>query len=145
MSRTPAEFAALLGRFGESLNDLQPELQDLASQIVDDLRAGIRSQGLIDTGALIGSVRAQATSNTLEISMLDYGMYNNYGVNGTSGVKNGIVRRVEFGVAPPPRSGEFYSFRSREFGIRSRQFFTMENLNAQLADEITITITGIFN
>ena len=145
MSRTVAQFEAMLGRFGESIRDLQPELQELADQIVTDLKAGIRAEGLVKTTALVDSVRAQVTSNTLEISMKDYGMYNNYGVKGLDGVKNGVVREVEANVNPQPRLGLYYQYRKREFGIPSRQFFTMTGLRSQLVEEITTTITGTFN
>ncbi len=142
--RTTGEFIALLGRFGESLQDLQPELQEISEQIVEDLKAGIRAQGLVDTGDLLRSVRAQATSNSLEISMLSYGLFNNYGVGGSESSPTNL-KKVEFGVTPRPSSEPYYRFRKRRFGIQSRQFFTVENLQQQVGEEILITITGTFN
>ena len=111
---TVDEFILELDQFGQNLQDLSPVLQELGNQIVE----GVRSRAPYKTGALRSSIRAYVTNNQLEIEMLYYGAFQNYGVMGTMGVKNGTVNPVQWGISPTP-SGvtPFYAFKTRKWGI----------------------------
>ena len=105
---TASEMARRIGQFGESLNDLQPEIEQLMGGIVRDLKANAPT----DTTRLRSSIRGEATSKTMTLYMNDYGFFQNYGVLPTTQIKP-----VEFGVGERPRQGLFYSFQKRKFGI----------------------------
>jgi len=133
-----------IGQFGESLNDLQPELEQLMADIVLELKA----DSPVDTGALRSSIRGEATSNSLTLFMNDYGMFQNYGVGPTS--KYGVgPRTVEFGINPRPSSEPFYMYKKRTFGLqpyRGTGWFSLQNIQDQFAEELgTEIIARTFN
>lgn len=135
---TVDEFERALGNFGQRLQDIGPTLQSIAELIQIDLRASYIASGLKTGGPLETSLRVTADGNTLSINMLDYGMYNNYGVLPTPSFKNGgdPVKQTYF--------GRMFSYKTRQFGLPSRQFFDYENIQQQLADQIAIEITDNF-
>lgn len=126
------DFIAELDQFGQELSDLSPVLQELG----DSITADMRSKAPVDTGALRNSIRAVVTYNSLEIDMLYYGAFQNYGVNGT---QESLARPVQFGVQPRPTSEPFYAFKKRRFGLRPRQFFDMDILEQLVVDTLTET------
>ena len=126
---TVEEFENQLADFGESIRDLSPIL----NQIAEDIAEQIRQAAPVDTGRLRNSVNAFVTANSLEITMLYYGAFQNYGVNGTS---DNIANRVEFGVAPRPSSEPFYAFKSREFGLPPKRFFNLDDLQSLVAQRV---------
>ena len=102
-----------IDRFGESLNDLQPEIEAIRDEIVSDLKGNAPS----DTGALRSSIRGEATTNSLTLYMNDYGFFQNYGVNSGNGAKPAI-KVPRFGISEQPRSAPFYAFQGGMFGIK---------------------------
>ncbi len=135
---TLTEFEQRLGAFGESIQDLQPTLTNIADLIEQDLKASYSSVGLKTGGPLWNSLKATATADTLTINMLDYGMYNNYGVMPTPSFKNG-------GQAPKETYfGRMFKYNDREFGLPRRQFFDFNDIENQIAEGIAIEITNNF-
>ena len=126
---TVEEFENQLADFGESIRDLSPIL----NQIAEDIAEQIRQAAPVDTGRLRNSVNAFVTANSLEITMLYYGAFQNYGVNGT---QDNIANRVEFGVAPRPSSEPFYAFKSRRFGLPPKRFFNLDDLQSLVAQRV---------
>ena len=119
-----------LGQFGQDIQDLSPVLQELGDQITADMKSKVP----VDTGALRNSIRAVVTYNSLEIDMLYYGAFQNYGVNGT---QDRTANRVQFGVTPRPTTEPFYAFKKRRFGLRPRQFFDMDLLEGLVVSTLT--------
>lgn len=133
-----------LDQFGESLNDLQPELENLMSDVVSELKRNAP----VDTGALRNTIRGEATSNSATLFMNDYGMFQNYGVGPTS--KMGVgPRKVEFGISPRPSSEPFYMYKKRQWGLqpyRGTGWFSMENILDRFTEELgTEVIARTFN
>lgn len=126
---TVEQFEEQLADFGESIRDLSPILNQIAEDIADQ----IRQAAPVDTGRLRNSVNAFVTANSLEITMLYYGAFQNYGVNGT---QDNIANRVEFGVAPRPSSEPFYAFKSRRFGLPPKRFFNLDDLQSLVAQRV---------
>ncbi len=73
MAITVEQMMSQLDQFGESLNDLQPDIQNLMDDIVVELKAN----SPVDTGSLRSSIRGEATSDTMTLFMNDYGMFQN--------------------------------------------------------------------
>lgn len=121
-----------LGQFGQDISDLSPVLQELGDEITREMRSKVP----VDTGALRNSIRAQVTYNSLEIDMLYYGAFQNYGVNGT---QDGIADKVQFGIQPRPTSEPFYAFKKRRWGLRPRRFFNMDLLEQLVVETLTET------
>ena len=121
------DFIAELEGFGQELSNISPVLQELGDRITADMKANAPD----DTGALKNSIRAVVSDNKLEIDMLYYGAFQNYGVNGT---EDYVANKVQFGVTPRPKPEPFYSFKKRKFGLRPQQFF-----NLDLLEELVIT------
>lgn len=126
---TVEQFEEQLADFGESIRDLSPILNQIAEDIADQ----IRQAAPVDTGALRRSIDTFVTVNSLEITMLYYGAFQNYGVNGT---QDNIANRVEFGVAPRPSSEPFYAFKSRRFGLPPKRFFNLDDLQSLVAQRV---------
>lgn len=123
------DFIAELEGFGQELSNISPVLQELGDRITADMKADPNLP--VASGALKTSIRAVVSDNKLEIDMLYYGAFQNYGVNGTS---DNIANKVQFGVTPRPTSEPFYAFKKRKFGLRPQQFF-----NLDLLEELVIT------
>ena len=105
-----------IDRFGESLNDLQPEIEAIRDEIVSDLK-GNAPVAKVNGGSLRSSIRGEATSNSLTLYMNDYGFFQNYGVNPAEGTGVAIAPPT-FGISVKPRGGnKFYSFQKRMFGL----------------------------
>lgn len=126
---TVEQFEEQLADFGESIRDLSPILNGIAVDVAEQ----IRSAAPVDTGALKRSIDAFVTANSLEISMLYYGAFQNYGVAGTEGPS---VDRVEFGVQPRPTSEPYYAFKTRQFGLPPQRFFNLDDLQSLVAQRV---------
>ena len=136
---TVEQFTARLGAWGESIQNMQPTLDSIAEIVTPQIKQRYRESGLKTGGPLYNSIQADATSNTtVTISMLDYGLYNNYGVNPTPSFINGggMVKTNNFGTK--------FKYGSRTFGLPSRQFFDVETLQERIAQDIAIEITEQF-
>ena len=139
---TVAEFEARLGAFGESIQALEPTLANIAELVEADLKSNLDRVLNRQTGDLHRSIRTTATDDTLTISMLDYGFYNNFGVLPTPSFRNGGGNpiKIDFGT----RNGDYFMYGNREFGLPSRQFFSYDNLQSQIAETIALQITENF-
>jgi len=134
---TVNEFEQQLGNFGQNLEDITAILLQIAGPIVDD----IKSQAPVDTGALKQSVQARVQGDSLFIEMLYYGMFQNFGVNGTD---DRVAREVPFGVSERPTSEPFYAFKQRRFGLPSRGFFDVDLITQIVADGVAQQLTEEF-
>lgn len=134
-----------IDQFGESLNDLQPEIEAIRDEIVSDLRGNAPRK----SGKLISSIRGEATSNSLTLYMNDYGFFQNYGVNpAPGGTMVGAIAPPTFGISVKPRGGnEFYSFQKRMFGLEPNRgnsqyqgpdggWFSIEQIKEEFAQEL---------
>lgn len=126
---TVEEFENQLANFGESIRDLSPILNGIA----EDITAQIRRAAPVDTGRLRQSINAFVTANSLEITMIYYGAFQNYGVNGT---QDNIANQVEFGISQRPSSEPFYAFKSRRFGLPPQRFFNLDDLQTLVAQRV---------
>ena len=134
---TVNEFEQQLGNFGQNLEDITAILLQVAGPIVDD----IKSQAPVDTGALKQSVQARVQGDSLFIEMLYYGMFQNFGVNGTD---DRVAVEVPFGVSERPTSEPFYAFKQRRFGLPSRGFFDVDLITQIVADGVAQQLTEEF-
>lgn len=126
---TVEEFENQLANFGESIRDLSPILNGIA----EDITAQIRRAAPVDTGRLRQSINAFVTANSLEITMIYYGAFQNYGVNGT---QDNIANKVEFGISQRPSSEPYYAFKSRRFGLPPQRFFNLDDLQTLVAQRV---------
>lgn len=126
---TVEEFENQLANFGESIRDLSPILNGIA----EDITAQIRRAAPVDTGRLRQSINAFVTANSLEITMIYYGAFQNYGVNGT---QDNIANQVEFGISQRPSSEPYYAFKSRRFGLPPQRFFNLDDLQSLVAQRV---------
>ncbi len=126
---TVEQFEEQLADFGESIRDLSPIL----NQIAQDVAAQIKAAAPVDTGRLKQSISAFVTANSLEITMLYYGAFQNYGVKGT---EDNIANKVEFGITPRPSSEPYYAFKTRRFGLPPKRFFNLEDLQSLVAQRV---------
>ena len=127
MAKTLEEMMADIGQFGESLRDLQPDIEQLMTNIVGDMKR----MAPVDTGALRNSIRGEATSNSMTLYMNDYGNFQNYGVG-----PNSVIKKVEFGISPRPSSEPFYMFKTRKFGLNAQEWFSLEQIKEEFAQEL---------
>ena len=126
---TVEEFSQELSQFGQELQDLSPILANIEASITNQ----IKSDAPEETGRLKGSIRTFVTNNTLEIEMVYYGAFQNYGVNGT---EERTARKVQFGVSPRPTSEPFYAFKKRRFGLRAQDFFDIDQLQEFVGQQL---------
>lgn len=121
------EFENMLSEFGETLNNIDFMLLNVSGPIVDEMR----SKSPIKTGALKSSITSIVSKNKLTFNMLVYGAFQNYGVKGTEDNK---AKKVQFGVEPRPLNEPFYAFKTRRFGLKSRDFFNIDEITDKVAD-----------
>ena len=122
----------------DGLENLDRELQALATEIITEMRAMAPK----DTGDLQKSIKFQLDRYSFRLEMLNYGAFQNYGVSGTNGVRTpfnlsdsdfrGEVK-TPFGISTPISDGDF-NYRSRKFGIPSRQFYDLEQIQNRLGE-----------
>ena len=123
---TVDELTYNLRALGQEMADTSSWLNKVGEEIVSSIKAVTP----VDTGALKNSVSYIIKGDSLLINMLDYGVYQNYGVNGT---ESSEANPVEFGVQPRPSSEPFFAFKTRRFGLRPRSFFNMDTITNQVA------------
>ena len=149
MALNPQQIFNALEDIGESIpQSLDDALFSAAQIVIDEIKSDPNFP--VDSGALRDSLRARIIDGQfLGISMLNYGYFQNFGVQGTSNEK------TQYGVDEvtktflPPRNGDKYSFDSSKqliggdlpFGVRKsihkkglngQQFFD----TAQMIDRI---------
>tara|TARA_R110001632_G_scaffold183961_1_gene304039 strand:+ start:113 stop:565 length:453 start_codon:yes stop_codon:yes gene_type:complete len=149
---TTEEFERALEGFGETLGNLSPVLFDLGGQIVDEMKRNVPQ----DTGNLKSSIKAVIDEDSLSFQMLAYGLFQNFGVkpdyNTSSkhkpfnsrfgGIQN--PQEVPFGVEPQPLSGNFYTYKTRKFGLPQRKFFDVDDIATIIADGVAQQLTTDF-
>ena len=127
----------------DGLENLDRELQALATEIVTEMRTLAPK----DTGDLQKSIKFQLDRYSFRLEMLNYGAFQNYGVSGTNGVRTpfnlsdsdfrGEVK-APFGITDPISDGDF-NYTSRRFGIPSRQFYDLEQIQNRLEELVLST------
>ena len=131
------EFEQQLEGFGQSLTDISAILLQIAGPIVDD----IKSAAPFKDGYLKDSIQARVQGDSLFIEMLYYGMFQNFGVNGT---EDRIADEIPFGVSERPLSEPFYAFKQRRFGLPARGFFDVDLITEIVADGVAQQLTEEF-
>lgn len=144
---TVEQFAEQLQDLGENLSNMQTILTEVAGQIVDDMKADAPS----DSGDLKRSIRARITESDLEIQMLSYGVFQNYGVDGMS---QSVADRVpRFGIDPQPSSGNKFGFsgdyemiggdlpfgarkKIYQLGLKPQHWFNLDDMTEIIAEYV---------
>lgn len=157
MALSPEQIAREIQDIG---TDLPQTLAEAINAAADIAVSSVRANAPVDSGRLASSISAQfdTTTLTLGISMLDYGFFQNYGVQGTKNEK------IQFGIpevvkqAIPPRSGDTFSFDPTKrmiggdlpFGVRvsihqkglnAKQFLDVESFVSQVAELVNENLT----
>ncbi len=148
---TVDQFENALGSFGESLSDMSNILLNIGGRIVDDIKAGAP----VDSGALRDSIKAVIEDDALTIEMLYYGIFQNYGVDGTVNAPARVV--PAFGV-PQPQAGNRFGFSGNfqmiggdlsfgarktiyKMGLRPQSFFDIDAISQAVADGVAEQLT----
>ena len=123
------------------------------TQDLDNLAYQIRRLAPQDTGRLRSSIALRAAGATGDVSvvlqMLDYGLYQNFGVNASDGVRpftsltsTSAPRRDPYGVtAEGQRYGDYSYNQPRRYGLPATVFFDVETLLNEIA---TLAEEGVF-
>lgn len=142
---TVDELNARLSQFGQQAVNLSDILATIGGEITSD----IKRKAPVNTGALRASISFQVNMNSLELEMLNYGVFQNYGVKGTEndpGVKStpdGI-----FGIA----AGYKFQFKSQTIGgslpfpvrrsiakrgLKPQNFFSLKDITDEVVERLT--------
>lgn len=127
---TVEQFESQLAQFGQQLNNLDAHLLTIGAELI----AQIKMVAPEDIGELKRKLQAVVDNNTLKIAMLDYGLYQNFGVSGTQDSLGQTVTGVL--EESMPRNGEFYAFKTRRFGLRAQSFINVDQLEIQIAQRL---------
>ena len=140
------QMVARLDTFGRHVVDLSDILTQIGSEITTQIKNNLRT-GPDATGALRNSISFEATQDSLTLEMLNYGIFQNYGVDGT---KESRAKGVEQGVFGLP-AGTRFKFKSKtiggslpfsvrrsiaERGLKPKSFFSI----ADLKDEVILRL-----
>ena len=132
-----------LDQFGQRATDLS----EILTQIGSEITTQIRSRAPQDTGALKASIGFSVTTDSLTLEMLNYGVFQNYGVDGTDASP---AKGVEGGVFGLP-AGARFKFKSKtiggslpfpvrrsiaERGLKPKSFFSI----AEIKDEVILRL-----
>lgn len=141
---TVDDFIADLSSLGETLSNPQ----ELLAELGDNMVTTIKTQVPVDTGNLRNSIRWGFNGvNAIELFMLDYGVFQNYGVmpnyNNSSYHK---PFRNDFGgitqPQPAPGFGIGGGYRNRAFGLPARKFYDelqiTEYIGEQFLEDIIV-------
>ena len=153
MAKTVDEFIAQLEEFGQRAVDLS----DILSQVGSEITTKIKADAPSDTGALKSSISFEVNQDSLTLEMLNYGVFQNYGVGGTKSSPV-TLKRVEGGIFGIP-AGTRFRFKSLtiggslpypvrksivERGLQAKSFFSI----ADITQEVTLRLEeeiNIFN
>ena len=146
MSKSVDEFIGELQEFGRRATDLSDILTGIGQEITADLKAKAPKG---KTGNLTASISFQVTQDSLALEMLDYGVFQNYGVNGTDENANTEATETDFvgsfGTIP---KGHTFQFKKQtiggslpfpvrrsiaERGLNRQKFFDVNDLIAEVA------------
>ena len=144
---TVEQFEAQLGDLGENLMNMQTILTEIAGRIVDD----IKDAAPVNSGDLKRSIKAIVTDTELQIAMLNYGVFQNYGVDGMS---QSVANEVpQFGIDPQPANGRKFGFsgdytmiggdlpfgvrkKIYQLGVRPQPFFDIEDMSELITEYV---------
>ena len=142
---TVDEMNARLSQFGQQATDLT----DILTQIGSEITGQIKRNAPVDTGALKASISFQVGMNSLELEMLNYGIFQNYGVEGTENDPGAISTPDGiFGVA----AGYKFQFKSQTIGgslpfpvrrsiaqrgLKPKQFFNLRDITDEVVERLT--------
>lgn len=127
-----------LDQFGQRATDLSSILTQIGSEITTSVKA----KAPVDTGALRSSIQFGVTPTSLTLEMLNYGIFQNYGVDGT---KQAPAKGVEAGFGVP--AGYRFKFRSQtiggslpfpvrrsiaERGLKPKSFFSVADIKQEV-------------
>jgi len=117
----------------DPLEDLDKELQRLATRIVDEMRQNVPE----DTGDLKKSIQLNMDRYGFQISMLDYGAYQNFGVEGSKGSNDTIPTDLDFAIGSyGVKQGTTFKFgtdnNGGRFGIKRQTFFSLTRIQDRL-------------
>jgi len=123
----------------DHLEEIDQVIQMLATEVVDEMRANVP----VDTGDLRKSIKVTMDRYGFRLSMLEYGFFQNYGVDPKPRTLNNTTNsptspQNPFGVTEPLAFGN-YSYKSRKFGLASRQFFDLEDIQNRLIEVVEQT------
>lgn len=140
------DFENQLEGFGQSLTNLDDILLNVSGQIV----AQIKSNAPVDQGNLKNSIQAVIIDNQIQIQMLAYGLFQNYGVDG---MQQRVADPVPFGIEPRPTTGDRFGFSGNyemiggdlpiparksiyAYGIKPQRFFNLETITNYIETEV---------
>lgn len=153
MAKTVDEFIAQLEEFGQRAVDLS----DILSQVGSEITTKIKADAPDDTGALKSSISFEVNQDSLTLEMLNYGVFQNYGVGGTKSSPV-TLKRVEGGIFGIP-AGTRFRFKSLtiggslpypvrksivERGLQAKSFFSIADITQEVALRLEEEI-NIFN
>ena len=153
MAKTVDEFIAQLEEFGQRAVDLS----DILSQVGSEITTKIKADAPDDTGALKSSISFEVNQDSLTLEMLNYGVFQNYGVGGTKSSPV-TLKRVEGGIFGIP-AGTRFRFKSLtiggslpypvrksivERGLQAKSFFSIADITQEVAERLEEEI-NIFN
>ena len=142
---TVDEMNARLSQFGQQATDLS----DILATIGSDITAQVKRAAPVKSGDLQRSISFSVTMNTLEMEMLNYGVYQNYGVIGTENDPGAISTPDGiFGVAANYRFrfksqtiGGSLPFQVRKSiaqkGLKPKQFFNLRDITDEVTERLT--------
>ena len=153
MAKTVDEFIAQLEEFGQRAVDLS----DILSQVGSEITTKIKADAPSDTGALKSSISFEVNQDSLTLEMLNYGVFQNYGVGGTKSSPV-TLKRVEGGIFGIP-AGTRFRFKSLtiggslpypvrrsivERGLQAKSFFSIADITQEVTERLEEEI-NIFN
>lgn len=151
---TVEEFTQRLEGLGQRATDLS----DILTQIGTEITTAVRANAPEDTGALKRSIQFSVTPDSLSLEMLNYGVFQNYGVGGTKSSPVSL-KPTEGGIFGIP-AGTRFRFKSltidgslpfpvrrsiAERGLSPKSFFSIADLKEEVATRIEEEITQPFN
>ncbi len=160
MALSVEEFERRLRAATDAMTDLNPILTRIGGELVNEIKSAAPS----DTGKLKNSIKAVIENDSLAIEMLYYGIFQNYGVDGTEAApatevpEYGVMQpeegnRFAFGL-PTPNKGRMISgesglnFGAREtiyrMGLKPQPFFDVDDIAQRVATGITEQLTTDF-
>ena len=149
---TVDDFISRLGNLGQEATNLS----DILTSIGNDITRDMKQRAPVDTGALRSSIQFSVDENSLTLEMLNYGIFQNYGVDGTKESRARPVEAGIFGIS----AGYKFRFKSMtiggslpfpvrksiaEKGLKPQIFITMANLKEVVTSRIEQELTRQFN
>ena len=149
MTSNITDLNELLGTFSDELSQPERILSEIGSQITMELKQ--RVTPFSKTGRLKNSISYTVSGDTMSINMVNYGVFQNYGVMGITSSRI-PVNVPEFGITVDGynTTGRF-RFGTRNYGegpgwgvyysgIRAKSFFNMADITNQIAVDFAAQI-----